>query len=478
MHPELHMTRQVYDQICNTIGRRPPESGGILGSSDGGKTIDRFYFDATAKVTGGTYSPDTEVINRVLAHWDTQDILLVGFVHSHPKGYAKPSEGDYRYVKAIMSALNITDDFFMPIVIVNDPPDGKINLYAYTFRTDILLEAQPLGLLEDYAADPILPSLRTHPKCSADIFARVQSCCPQSALRKKTVVVIGCGGSRQFVEELARCGVGRFVLIDGDVVALSNLATQQAYLCEVGCSKVEVLRDRLLDISPEAEVIAVPRFLDDSFRDELFERVVGPVLQERPTDVLICGCADSFPAQARAAALAMQYGSCYLAAQLYQHGAAAEIYFSYPGVTRGGCARCAMESRYRAYGEGYQNDVGSEGAAIFATSRVNALKGQIALMLLLYRESESSPYYELLDQVADRNFVMIRMRPDAGSTLHLGIFDEAFSGKELCFFDETVWIPQTPNEDCPLCGGAPDITALKGKLRDTRVHWRCRHGTE
>ena len=96
MHPELKMTRQVYDQICNTIGRCPPESGGILGSSDGGKTIDRFYFDATAKVTGGTYSPDTEVINRVLAHWDTQDILLVGFVHSHPKGYAKPSEGDYR----------------------------------------------------------------------------------------------------------------------------------------------------------------------------------------------------------------------------------------------------------------------------------------------------------------------------------------------------------------------------------------------
>ena len=115
---------------------------------------------------------------------------------------------------------------------------------------------------------------------------------------------------------------------------------------------------------------------------------MGPVLQERPTDVLICGCADSFPAQARAAALAMQYGSCYLAAQLYQHGAAAEIYFSYPGVTRGGCA---MESRYRAYGEGYQNAGGSEGAVIFATSRVNALKGQIALMLLLYRESESSP---------------------------------------------------------------------------------------
>ena len=81
MHPELHMTRQVYDQICNTIGRRPPESGGILGSSDGGKTIDRFYFDATAKVTGGTYSPDTEVINRVLAHWDAQDILL-GTGHS------------------------------------------------------------------------------------------------------------------------------------------------------------------------------------------------------------------------------------------------------------------------------------------------------------------------------------------------------------------------------------------------------------
>jgi hypothetical protein len=45
------------------------------------------------------------------------------------------------------------------------------------------------------------------------------------------------------------------------------------------------------------------------------------------------------------------------------------------------------------------------------------------------------------------------------------------------FFDETVWIPQTPNDGtdgapyCPLCHGTGDLLALKGKTRDTRTDW-------
>ena len=103
---KLTMTRQVFDQIRNTIGRCHPESGGILGSSDGGKTIDHFYFDSTARTTGGTYSPDTAVLNRILKEWNDKGITLEGFVHSHPWGHTAPSTEDIKYAKRIMEALS------------------------------------------------------------------------------------------------------------------------------------------------------------------------------------------------------------------------------------------------------------------------------------------------------------------------------------------------------------------------------------
>jgi len=157
---------------------------------------------------------------------------------------------------------------------------------------------------------------------------------------------------------------------------------------------------------------------------------------------------------------------------------AAEIYFSYPGVTNNSCPRCAMSSRYEAYKNGYKNDVTSDGTPIFATTRVNSTKGQIALMLLLYHEDKNCVYNDILDKVADRNFVMIRMSPLADKSLSIGIFNEAVCTKSgLCFFDETVWIPQTPNDGndgcplCPMCGGTGDLLALKGNIKDTRTDW-------
>ena len=127
-----------------------------------------------------------------------------------------------------------------------------------------------------------------------------------------------------------------------------------------------------------------------------------------PKDILICGCTDSFPAQARASALALKLGSPYLARQLYKNGMAAEVYFNYPGVTKGGCQRCVMSSRYKAYSDGFKNNVTSDGTPIFATSRVNSIKGQIALALLLYGE-KGCVYGDMLGKIADRNFLLIRM---------------------------------------------------------------------
>lgn len=75
-------------------------------------------------------------------------------------------------------------------------------------------------------------------------------------LARKTVAVFGVGGVGGFaVEALARSGVGTLHLVDHDTVSRSNINRQIAALhSTVGKQKTEVLKQRVLDINPEAAV--------------------------------------------------------------------------------------------------------------------------------------------------------------------------------------------------------------------------------
>lgn len=75
-------------------------------------------------------------------------------------------------------------------------------------------------------------------------------------LRNCKVVVFGIGGVGSFtVEALARAGVGKLVLVDDDLVCLTNINRQIiATYKTISQPKVEVMRDRVLDINPKCEV--------------------------------------------------------------------------------------------------------------------------------------------------------------------------------------------------------------------------------
>ena len=75
-------------------------------------------------------------------------------------------------------------------------------------------------------------------------------------LAKCRVAVFGIGGVGGYVcEALARSGVGRFDLVDDDKVCLTNLNRQIiATRKTIGRYKTEVMKERILDINPEAEV--------------------------------------------------------------------------------------------------------------------------------------------------------------------------------------------------------------------------------
>lgn len=81
-------------------------------------------------------------------------------------------------------------------------------------------------------------------------------------LHNSCVAVFGIGGVGSFcVEALARVGIGKIILVDNDVVAVSNINRQLIALhSTVGKAKVEVMKDRIYDINPNCEVLALQQF--------------------------------------------------------------------------------------------------------------------------------------------------------------------------------------------------------------------------
>jgi len=89
-------------------------------------------------------------------------------------------------------------------------------------------------------------------------------------LQKSRVAVFGIGGVGTYaVEALARSGVGALDLFDDDVVCLTNINRQLvATRKTVGKKKVEIMKERVLDINPKARVEAHQTFYSEENADD------------------------------------------------------------------------------------------------------------------------------------------------------------------------------------------------------------------
>lgn len=82
-------------------------------------------------------------------------------------------------------------------------------------------------------------------------------------LNSRHVAVFGVGGVGSYVAEaIARSGIGKIHLFDNDVVSGSNINRQLIALhSTLGRNKVDVMRERILDINPQCEVTAENLFV-------------------------------------------------------------------------------------------------------------------------------------------------------------------------------------------------------------------------
>ncbi|MDG0871680.1 tRNA threonylcarbamoyladenosine dehydratase [Paenibacillus thiaminolyticus] len=91
-------------------------------------------------------------------------------------------------------------------------------------------------------------------------------------LKNSTVAVLGIGGVGGIAAEaLARTGVGRIIMIDKDVVDITNVNRQiHALTTTVGQKKAELMQERIKLINPECDAIALNMFYTEETYEELF----------------------------------------------------------------------------------------------------------------------------------------------------------------------------------------------------------------
>ncbi len=102
-------------------------------------------------------------------------------------------------------------------------------------------------------------------------------------LKNKNVILFGLGGVGSYTAEaLARAGIGKITVVDNDVVSVTNINRQLCALhSTVGKPKVEVVRERILDIIPQCEVTALQLFYlpenSDEFHLEQYDYIADAI---------------------------------------------------------------------------------------------------------------------------------------------------------------------------------------------------------
>lgn len=170
-----------------------------------------------------------------------------------------------------------------------------------------------------------------------NIFSRNKGILETSVMKEKSAVILGCGSVGSLVAlELARSGVGNFLLVDTDILEYHNICRHQCGISEVGEYKVDIIKKRILNINPTANVIT-RRSIVEHISQEDFDLVC------RGENTIFVGCADNRKADVYANMVAARLGCSFLSIGFWERALAGEIFYWLPKRNMP-CCGCALGS--------------------------------------------------------------------------------------------------------------------------------------
>ena len=168
-----------------------------------------------------------------------------------------------------------------------------------------------------------------------DVFSRNRGILESDVMANSRAVILGCGSVGSLVAlELARAGVGHFVLCDADVVEYHNLCRHQCGIDDVGGLKVNAIAKKIRNINPKAEV--------NTFAG-IVQNLPKTVLDDFccPGKTVFVGCADNRAADVFANRIAAYFGSAFLSIGFWERAYAGELFYHIPGKSMP-CYGCAL----------------------------------------------------------------------------------------------------------------------------------------
>ena len=157
-----------------------------------------------------------------------------------------------------------------------------------------------------------------------DIFSRNTGILESDIMLKKGAIILGCGSVGSLVAlELARAGVGRFFLIDMDILGYHNICRHQCGIQDVGKYKTTAIKEKILQINPTAQV-----FTEHKKIQEVPFDVITPFCN---SDTIIVGCADNREGDLYAdTILAKPYKMPFISIGCWERAFAGEIFYCLP----------------------------------------------------------------------------------------------------------------------------------------------------
>lgn len=156
-----------------------------------------------------------------------------------------------------------------------------------------------------------------------DIFSRNVGILESTVMLEKKAVFVGCGSVGSLVAvELAKAGVGNFMLIDNDVFGYHNICRHQCGIYDVGRFKTDALADRIFQINPYATVIKKNCMIQEIDRGEMEDFC--------NEDTIIIGGADNREGDLYASDFALENKMPFISIGCWERAFAGEIFYCLP----------------------------------------------------------------------------------------------------------------------------------------------------
>ena len=212
--------------------------------------------------------------------------------------------------------------------LARDIPSDSFILGAYQRDEQLFFQLSNKGIeqckLENYSLQ-------------LDVFSRNTGILETDMMQDKTAIISGCGSVGSYVDlELARSGVGRFLLIDNDILSYANVCRHQCNITDVGNFKTNAVAERIRLINPEARV---------ECQNEIIENVLPESFKRNCNkDSIIIGCADNRQGDLFANKIAAHYRIPMVSIGFWERAFAGEIFYWIPGQKELACYKCFTEA--------------------------------------------------------------------------------------------------------------------------------------